>query len=176
MCPAVTQLPPPAPTCPPEPRLSPGPSPKSGRRGRTLPIVATVLSVVVGVAVVAGLVALSRAGTKTVTALQVGDCVTTLDESGDVSHLPVVACGQAHQGEVYFAYQMPAGEFPGDEKVQKQAEARCAEEIDTYAGAGAVEKYDIFYLRPSSGDWPAHRGVTCIATDARKPVTGSIRK
>jgi hypothetical protein len=119
---------------------------------------------------------IANAGTKQVTALKVGDCVTTLEESDNVTDLPVVECAKAHQGEVYFVYQMSSGKYPGDDKVQKDAEDRCAKEINAYAGAGADENYDIFYLRPSPDDWSIDRGVTCIATDAKKSLTGSIKK
>lgn len=152
---------------------TPSPAGKSNGRARVAVVVGLIVVVLLGAA---GVVALGRVGTKTVTALDVGDCVTTLEESGSVRHLPIVECAKEHEGEVYFVYQMPDGKYPGDAKVQKDVEARCAKEINTYAGPGAVQKYDIFYLRPSSGDWPKERGVTCIATDARKPVTGSIRK
>ncbi|MCU7728143.1 septum formation family protein [Actinoplanes sp. KI2] len=132
--------------------------------------------VVVGALVVVGIGVIANLGTKEVTELKAGDCVTKLEESDSVSKLPVVDCAKPHQGEVYFAFQLPSGDYPGDQKVQKDAEDRCSKEINTYAGAGADEKFDIFYLRPSSDDWSRDRGVTCIATDANKSVTGSIKK
>jgi hypothetical protein len=149
---------------------------KSGRKGHSLARTGTILSIVVGFLSVAAIGAIGSLGTKDVTALKAGDCVTTLEESDSVTNLPVVDCAKGHQGEVYFVFQLPAGDYPGDAKVQKDAETRCGKEINTYAGAGADVKYDIFYLRPSPDDWSIDRGVTCIATDAKKSVTGSIKK
>jgi hypothetical protein len=149
---------------------------KSGQKGHSLARVGTILSIVVGCGLVTIVGIVGNAGTKTVTTLKAGDCVTTLEESDNVTDLPVTDCAKAHQGEVYFLFQLPSGKYPGDQAVQKDAEARCAKEINTYAGAGADEKYDIFYLRPSPDDWSIDRGVTCIATDAKKSLTGSIKK
>jgi len=149
---------------------------KTGQKGHGLARAGVLLSIVVGCAWVTLFGVLANAGTKQVTALKVGDCVTTLEESDSVTDLPVVDCAKPHQGEIYFLFQLPSGKYPGDTKVDKDAEDRCAKEINTYAGAGADEKFDIFYLRPSPDDWSVDRGVTCIATDAKKSLTGSIKK
>ena len=150
---------------------------KTGQKGHSLARTGTILSVLVPVLGAALVVAIvGNLGTKTVTALKPGDCVTSLEVSDNVTNLPVTDCAQAHEGEVYFVFDLPKGDYPGDDKVQKQSEDRCAKEINTYAGAGADEKFDIFYLRPSPDDWSRDRGVTCIATDAKKQTTGSIKK
>jgi hypothetical protein len=197
VCPRVTEFPPPAPQgsqpgYAPAPGQQPHPQPgqpgqptypaaptitavpeESGKKKRRLVrngIILVVLLIVAGISVVANL------GNKNVTTLQAGDCVTKLEESDSVTTLPVVDCAKPHQGEVYFVFQLPDGAYPGDQKVQKDAEARCTTEINSYAGAGADEKFDIFYLRPSEDDWSRDRGITCIATDANKSVTGTIKK
>jgi hypothetical protein len=197
VCPRVTEFPPPAPQgsqpgFPPAPGQQPYPQPglpgqppypaaptitaapeQSGKKKRRLVRNGIIL---VGLFIVVGIVVVANLGNKNVTTLKAGDCVTKLEESDSVTTLPVVDCAKAHQGEVYFVFQLSSGDYPGDEKVQKDAEARCTKEISTYAGAGADEKFDIFYLRPSPDDWSRDRGVTCIATDANKSVTGTIKK
>ncbi|GIF12788.1 DUF4190 domain-containing protein [Actinoplanes teichomyceticus] len=94
--------------------------------------------------------------------LAAGDCIATITDADTVYDLPVVACSQRHEGEVYTVFTLPAGAFPGDAKVEAQAEKRCDRSIEPYA-IGRFADAEIYYVYPSSRSWTVDRSVTCIA-------------
>ncbi|MEV4709098.1 septum formation family protein [Actinoplanes sp. NPDC049316] len=108
---------------------------------------------------------------KSFTDLQVGDCLGSLEGRSSV---PVVSCGRPHKGEVYATFDLPRGAYPGEKAVEKQANDRCTEELDRYAPDGA-DTLDVYYQYPDENSWFLDRGVRCIASDPKGPVTGSLR-
>ena len=56
--------------------------------------------------------------------LKAGDCLNGLAESNNITSVPAVPCAQPHDGEVFATFEIPAGTWPGDAEVAKQARAR----------------------------------------------------
>ena len=162
---------------------------KRRQNGRGLAIAGIVLASVWILVIAAGATAAIIAGKNDTTAgsspgtvddssvsvlkLKPGNCLNDLKESGSIDNLPVVPCATAHEGEVYAVFDLADGPWPGDAKVQAQAEKRCNTEFDEYAKA-PDDKLELFYLHPLKSTWWRDRGVTCIATDPAGAMTGSL--
>jgi hypothetical protein len=116
----------------------------------------------------------ANSGTVSVTQLKPGDCINGIQAVGSIEDLPVISCTLPHEGEVYASFNLPAGPWPGDTEVQKQAEKLCEAELKAYA-ASPAETVEVLYLHPLQQSWSRDRGVTCVATDERGATTGSVR-
>ena len=148
-------------------------------------ILGIVLAVVIGVAAIVGAaVALAgrgsssdAAGEVSASKLAVGHCVDGLRESDDLTSLPVVPCGQPHEGEVFALVDLPAGPYPGDEDLKRSAQDECLRHFETYAPSSvADDKVELFYLHPSPLSWAdGDRSITCVATDPTAKRTGSLK-
>ncbi|GIF58398.1 septum formation family protein [Asanoa iriomotensis] len=140
--------------------------------------VVIVVAAVVGAAVALGNAGGSSDGGEVSAAkLAVGHCVDGLKESDDVAGLPVLPCEQPHEGEVFAIVELPAGPYPGEEALGRQAQQECLQRFETYAPSSvADDKVELFYLQPSQLSWSAgDRGVTCVATDPTAKRTGSLK-
>jgi hypothetical protein len=140
--------------------------------------VVIVVAAVVGAAVAFGGGGRSSSGGEVSAAkLAVGHCVDNLRESDDLEGLPVLPCARPHEGEVFAIFELPAGPFPGDEELGKQAQRECLKQFENYAPSSlADDKVELFYLHPSQLSWSSgDRGVTCVATDPTAKRTGSLK-
>jgi len=140
--------------------------------------VVIVVAAVVGAAVALGGAGGSSSGGEVSAAkLAVGHCVDDLRESDDLEGLPVLPCEQPHAGEVFAIFELPAGPFPGDEALGRQAQQECLKQFENYAPSSlADDKVELFYLHPSQLSWTSgDRGVTCVATDPTAKRTGSLK-
>lgn len=84
---------------------------------------------------------------------EVGDCFS--DAGGDtVESLPLISCDEEHDVEVYALYDLPDGDFPGDDAVVEAASEGCLERFDAYVGiAYADSVYDINTIFPTENTW-----------------------
>jgi hypothetical protein len=106
--------------------------------------------------------------------LREGDCVGDLGGRGTVADLPLVKCTEPHDGEVFATFTLPAGAWPGDEKVDRLSDEGCSDRLEGYA-RGPVDDLEYIPLTPLQEEWPEDRGVTCIATDPTGTRTKSLR-
>lgn len=122
-------------------------------------------------------------GGKPVDTLAVGDCIELdldLAEDAEIFSVPTVACGEPHDGEVYFLGQIDRfDEYPGRRTVQAHVEQRCAGAAFTdYVGVDYADSaLGLYSLSPTSASWrDGDRGFTCIATagDATSLI-GTVR-
>ena len=112
--------------------------------------------------------------------VEVGDCVKEPTASGtatEVESVSAVPCDQPHDGEIYATFDLPDGEFPGDEQVSTAGEQRCVEEFATYVGISYEESaYELSTLFPSQETWEqGDREYVCIAVDPAGELTGSVK-
>jgi hypothetical protein len=108
--------------------------------------------------------------------LQVGDCLDAAIE-GQVNSLPVVPCGDEHTGEVFHLFDLPDGDFPGDDIISAAAADGCIAAFEGYVGLDfASPRYDISSLNPTQEAWDEidDREIVCTLSDvAGARLTGS---
>ncbi|GEL96352.1 DUF4190 domain-containing protein [Cellulomonas composti] len=155
---------------------------RGGRaKGRGLAIAAVAIGTLWFVAgiVVAVVVAVTTEPTSSYT---VGDCVqlsvdgdAQLDD-GAAPSLPMVACEVPHNGEVYAARDLPAGPYPGLQRVEQEARAYCTSEFESFVGLPFEDsQLSFFYVYPEQLGWGAgDHEIACVAT-AVDDVTGTLR-
>ncbi len=164
---------------------------RSGQGGRGMAIAGLVLGSLWLVAIIAAVAigvgrdasrspagAVTSAGTVSLEALRVGDCVATLPEGESVLTVDVVPCTSPHAGEVYSTSQLGAGPYPGPGQVERLSLSRCRKDLPAFVGGTPGKTgFGIFYLQPTSRSWAlGDRGVTCILHDpSDAPLHGEAR-
>lgn len=112
-------------------------------------------------------------------AIRVGDCLNSTESGAtgeEISSVPIVPCAEAHDDEVFSAFQMDDGEFPGDDATVEQAGEACMREFDTFIGLSYQEsELDFWPMTPTAASWDGgDREVLCIAFDPAGKVTGTL--
>lgn len=162
---------------------------KDGRdHGKTMAIVALCVAglwlMVGAAAVIVGLASqpdrdadgqLSKGGEIAAEQIRVGDCLDLPSET-EVESIQATPCSEPHEAEVYAAFELPAGEFPGAATVVKEAEEGCAERFFGYVGIAPPDSaLQIVMLYPQESSWSLSREVHCVADEpGAKKVTGSV--
>ncbi|MEU4036997.1 DUF4190 domain-containing protein [Streptomyces collinus] len=100
--------------------------------------------------------------------------------AGETRDVDVVPCSGRHDGEVFAAFRLRDGDYPGDESVGDTADARCYVLRDDYAmdGWAVPDDVDVYYLTPTEESWSAgKREVTCLFGSVTEgaDLTGSLR-
>ena len=88
--------------------------------------------------------------------LQVGDCIAESGADADtvIDSLPVVPCDEPHQLEVYHAFDLAEGDYPGDAEVFEQAAEGCLAAFRGFVGLDFSESvYDVNPIRPTAESW-----------------------
>lgn len=165
---------------------------RRGQGGRGLAIAGLSLSGawvvgIVAIAVIAALTSstgtdgpttsLADSGDVKVQQLAPGQCLNGLEESSAIRDLPVVPCAQPHEGEVFAVFELPDGDYPGDQEVAKLAEDGCVDRLETHAPKAADDPdVTIYFLHPTRSSWRlGDQGVACVAMSGTGKVTGSIQ-
>jgi hypothetical protein len=112
-----------------------------------------------------------------------GDCLNEPPVEGDeaevVESVRAAPCDQPHTGEVFALFDLPDGDFPGDDAVTTAAEEGCLEEFDAFVGLAYEESaLDFYTLQPTQDSWEQaeDREVVCVLEDPETPeVTGSLK-
>lgn len=116
--------------------------------------------------------------------VKLGDCVEqpvsgSDDQVEEVESVKAVPCGQPHDGEVYAVFDLPDGDFPGDEEVAAAGEERCVSEFATFIGKPYDDsQYDITSLFPTRESWEGQddREYVCIVVAPKgQQATGTLK-
>lgn len=110
-------------------------------------------------------------------AITVGDCTNDEDQAAaEVSSVPVVPCGEEHDNEAYWAFDIEGDDFPGTTEVRELAEEGCYGAFEGFVGATYEDsRYDYFPMSPNAAGWTqGDREVVCFVYDAAgAKLTGS---
>ena len=122
---------------------------------------------------------IERAGGVDAFTLRVGDCYNDRVFGGDqVSDVPGIPCGEAHDNEVYATFDLPGGAWPGSEFVDEAADLGCLERFQGAIGATYEESVLMYTtLYPTEGSWEerSDREVICAAYHMElEKLTGSV--
>ncbi|MEV5545452.1 DUF4190 domain-containing protein [Streptomyces sp. NPDC052309] len=166
---------------------------RKGERGKGLAVAGSILSSV-GLALWVVSLATGAAadfwqgfrdaarGEGTAFALAEGQCFNTPSGSleGVTYDVDEVPCAQEHDGEVFAAFDLPGGRYPGDDEITRVADDKCYALQDDYAmdGWALPADVDVYYLTPTPQSWRlGDREVTCLfgSTAEAGTLTGSLR-
>lgn len=125
-------------------------------------------------------VALSGCSEGNVFELAVGDCFDDTAElgGGEVSDVPVVPCDEPHDNEVFHTFEVPDGEFPGEEALVALAEETCVPAFEEWVGIEyASSSLDMFPITPTESSWSTgDREVVCALYDLeQEQLEGSMQ-
>jgi hypothetical protein len=124
--------------------------------------------------------AVSTAGTLDAFSVALGDCViegAASEEVVEVSQVEVVPCADSHDSEVFAVFDLPDGDFPGDEAVMAAADEGCYGAFPGFVGMAYEDSgLDFGTYFPTEDSWNAldDREVVCLAWDPAGRVTGSL--
>lgn len=154
---------------------------KRNQGGRGLAIAGLVLSgcwlLLLGVGVVAAILSddepdRDASGQVTATTnveptkLKVGDCVESVQEDKEVRGMKLVPCSGPNGGEVYAAFELPAGKWPGLPAVQDAVEKECTTRWDAL-NRKLDESSSIFLLSPVESSWSFDRHASCLVVPTK---------
>jgi hypothetical protein len=106
--------------------------------------------------------------------LRPGQCVNS---GSDALKVTVLSCARPHDAEVFAAFTLPAGPWPGAPAVRADAGNACASRFNSYinpqlATAGLTQEY----VYPNQAAWQAgERTVVCEVSAVNGRLTGSVR-
>ena len=111
-------------------------------------------------------------------ALEVGDCFNSL-EMDEVTEVDGLSCDKSHVYEVYYAFDIVADEFPGEEAVAEEAADGCLATFEGFVGLAYEDSFlDISYLYPTTESWNrgGDREVLCLVLNLDEtPRTGTAQ-
>jgi hypothetical protein len=100
--------------------------------------------------------------------LEVGDCFNESgpphEDVGDVTDVPIVGCEDAHDNEIYAAYEIAGKDFPGSDALYSSADDFCLEEFEPFVGAPyETSQLNFGWIVPTSETWDiGDRVVLCF--------------
>ena len=109
--------------------------------------------------------------------LAVGDCFNSTDSTAEeISDVPMVDCGESHDFEVFYLFDLPDGDYPGEAAAFDAMGDGCLAQFEAYVG----QTYELSALGsdglyPTQGSWDAgDREIACLLYDfAGGTLTGS---
>jgi len=109
--------------------------------------------------------------------IEVGMCVNDADITESVWGLPLADCDEPHDSEVYAIFDLPAGEYPGDDEVVRLSDEGCFAAFADYVGVPYDQSvlYFQFYWPDKRGWAVDDRAVICTLYDPDGPLVGSVR-
>lgn len=126
----------------------------------------------------------TEAGDVSVFDLREGDCFDDPDFDADetvtqVETVRVVPCAEPHDNEIYFAFELPDGDYPGAVAVDDEADERCFQAFEAFVQVDYFESsLEFFTVTPTPASWTDldDRTVYCAlyALDLSK-LEGSMR-
>lgn len=109
--------------------------------------------------------------------IEVGMCVNDADITESVWGLPLADCDEPHDSEVFAIFDLPAGEYPGDDEVIRLSDEGCFAAFADYVGVPYDQSvlYFQFYWPDKRGWAVDDRAVICTLYDPEGPLVGSVR-
>ncbi len=121
--------------------------------------------------------AITEAGELGAGALQVGDCYLLGEAESQIDTVDGVPCTTAHDFEVFAVFDLPDGDFPGNEGVSDAAGEQCLEAFESYVGlAYSQSVFEGATIAPTEQTWGnGDREVICSLSDPSGQMSESAR-
>ena len=106
--------------------------------------------------------------------LRPGQCVNS---GSDALKVTVLSCARPHDAEVFAAFTLPTGPWPGAPAVRTDAGNACASRFNSYIDPQlATASLTQEYVYPNQAAWQAgERTVVCEVSAVNGRLTGSVR-
>ncbi len=106
--------------------------------------------------------------------LRPGECINS---TGNGLNVTVLSCATPHDAEVFAAFSLPKGTWPGDSAVQQDAGNGCESRLGSYLNPQlATADLSQEYVYPNQAAWQAgERTVVCEVRAVSGQLTGSVR-
>jgi hypothetical protein len=106
--------------------------------------------------------------------LRPGECINSAANGLNVT---VLSCATPHDAEVFAAFSLPAGAWPGASAVQQEAGNGCVSRFSSYLNPQlATADMTQEYVYPNQAAWQAgERTVVCEVRAVTGKLTGSVR-
>jgi len=86
--------------------------------------------------------------------LKVGDCFNQSTEADAISDVPGVPCDEPHDVQIYAAFDLADGDWPGLDSVEMDAALGCLERFEAAIGEPyETSPIDIFPMYPLEDGW-----------------------
>lgn len=126
--------------------------------------------------------AVASEGSVDALSVKLGDCfkepIAPPEGINEVAEVVVVPCSSPHQGEVIAGFDLPDGDYPGDDAVGTAGNERCTSEFATLIGTPFEESaLDVSTYQPTESSWEEldDREVLCVVRDPAGPTTGTLK-
>ena len=110
---------------------------------------------------------ITETGDVSVFSLQTGDCFDDpAAQQTQVDQVTVVPCSQPHDNEIFYSFDLPDGDFPGQDSISTASATEClGDRFTTYVGITYDESaLDVFPVTPTAASWAeGDRTVYCAA-------------
>jgi hypothetical protein len=107
--------------------------------------------------------------------LVAGDCFSG-GKKDEIDLVTAIPCSQPHESQVTYIFELPAGKYPGEEKVITSAESTCSDKADPLLTDKAYNQLDPSFIYPDSYTWRGDRTVLCLVEAPSGTTTGSALK
>lgn len=112
--------------------------------------------------------------------LKVGDCKMEDDQtSQQLSDTNVVPCDQPHDEEVFYEFELPAGDYPTEDEIVAAGDETCGAEFTKFVGISNEESsLEVFYYWPTEQGWGEldDRLIQCVLyAEDTSQITGSMK-
>ncbi|WP_350279371.1 DUF4190 domain-containing protein [Kribbella sp. HUAS MG21] len=106
--------------------------------------------------------------------LAVGECFNDTKTEDEVVRQP---CPTEHDGEIVAIVTLPAGEYPGNNGIDKAADRACRPEFGTYVGKSSDEsELYLSWWTPDKSAWDhGDRRILCAAYGPDDKITGTVK-
>lgn len=108
--------------------------------------------------------------------LEVGDCLPEGLDGEEFFEVTIVPCDGPHIDEIYYEFDLPDGEFPGEEALADAAIRECEPEFEDFADIAYEEsELDYWWLTPTETSWAGgDRTMQCLIYSYDGTVTGTL--
>ena len=110
--------------------------------------------------------------------LEVGACLNDVEQpiGQDMTNVPLVACDEPHESEVFAEILLEEGPFPGIDAITEEASRGCLEEFSRFVGVNYQDSTLSFhYYYPTETSWSiGDRSIFCVGFEPGALTTGTL--
>ncbi|MGO4597361.1 DUF4190 domain-containing protein [Terrabacter sp. 2RAF25] len=120
--------------------------------------------------------AVTRTSDAYVEDLKAGDCFSGAGRT-EVDNVTIRPCASPHESQVVTIIAMPAGPYPGEDKVVAAAEKGCTDKADPLITDRAYDELRPSFIYPQDAfSWRGNREIICLVDAPKGTTTGSALK